>query len=82
MKKIIIAPDSFKGTMTAEEVCDILDAAVKRAVPGAETVLIPMSDGGEGMVAAYTRLLSRRESQCAGQRPPGRKTCLSLRPPA
>lgn len=73
MKKIIIAPDSFKGTLTAEEVCDILDAAVKRAVPGAETVLIPMSDGGEGMVAAYTRLLSGESHSAQVSGPRGEK---------
>ena len=57
MKKILIAPDSFKGTMTAGEICALLSRAVKELSPGRETVCIPMSDGGEGMVEAYTSLL-------------------------
>lgn len=53
MKKVIIAPDSFKGTMTAKEVCDIIEKCVKKHIPDAQTVCIPMSDGGEGMVESY-----------------------------
>ncbi len=57
MRRFIIAPDSFKGTMTAAEICDILGRVVEAFAPGAEIVKIPMSDGGEGMVEAYHRLL-------------------------
>lgn len=57
MDKFIIAPDSFKGTMSAAEICDILSGTVKKLVPGAEIVCIPMSDGGEGMTEAYSKLL-------------------------
>jgi len=57
MKKIIIAPDSFKGTMSAKEVCDIISKAVKDSIAGAELYCIPMSDGGEGMVSSYLELL-------------------------
>jgi len=53
MKKVIIAPDSFKGTMTAEKVCGIIKTCVEKHMPDAETVCIPMSDGGEGMVRSY-----------------------------
>jgi glycerate kinase len=47
-KKIVLAPDSFKGTMTSGEVCAIMSQAVKRRFPGCETVKIPSADGGEG----------------------------------
>ena len=57
MRRFILAPDSFKGTMTAREICDIFADAVKTLVPEAETVKIPMSDGGEGMVDACLKLL-------------------------
>ncbi len=57
MRRFVIAPDSFKGTMTAAEICDILGRVVRKLCPEAEIVKIPMSDGGEGMVEAYHRLL-------------------------
>jgi len=50
--KIIIAPDGFKGTLSAQEVCDIV-AQELCEVPGAETIAMPLADGGEGMVAAW-----------------------------
>lgn len=61
MKKIIIAPDSFKETMSAEQVCGIIKACIEKHVPEAEIHCIPMSDGGEGMVEAYLSI-------CGGQR--------------
>ena len=50
--KIVLAPDSFKGSMTALEVCDALQRGVCRILPGAELVALPMADGGEGTTAA------------------------------
>lgn len=46
--KIIIAPDSFKGSLTAGEAAAAIERGVKKAFPDADTVLIPMADGGEG----------------------------------
>lgn len=60
MRKIILAPDSFKGTLSAAEVCGIWSEAVRRHVPEAEVVSIPLADGGEGMVEAYLNLLGGR----------------------
>ncbi len=51
--KIIIAPDSFKGTMTSIEVCDIIENNIKKHIPHAEIIKIPVADGGEGTVDAY-----------------------------
>lgn len=48
--KIIIAPDSFKESLTAEEVSEAIEAGLKRVSPYAEFVKIPMADGGEGSV--------------------------------
>jgi glycerate kinase len=50
--KIVIAPQGFKGNLTALEVARAIEAGVKRIVPDAETVLKPMADGGEGTVQA------------------------------
>ncbi|WP_273854263.1 glycerate kinase [Guptibacillus spartinae] len=46
--KVVIAPDSFKGSLTAREAAVAIVRGVKSAVPLAETSLIPMADGGEG----------------------------------
>ena len=51
-KKIVIAPDSFKGSMTAAEAGAAIAAGVRRACPDAEIVTVPMADGGEGMLEA------------------------------
>lgn len=48
--KIVIAPDSFKGSLTARQAADAIEAGVRRAIPDAECVKIPMADGGEGTV--------------------------------
>ncbi len=48
--KIVIAPDSFKGSLTALEVSDALEQGVKRVYPEAKVEKVPMADGGEGTV--------------------------------
>jgi glycerate kinase len=50
--KIVIAPDSFKGSLTALEVAHAIKAGIKRVVPEAEVDEVPMADGGEGTVQA------------------------------
>lgn len=46
--KIVFAPDSYKGSLSAEKICQLLDAAAKKVFGDCETVGIPVSDGGEG----------------------------------
>lgn len=48
--KIVIAPDSFKGSLSAKQAADAMAAGVCRAMPDAEIVRVPMADGGEGTV--------------------------------
>ena len=50
--KIVIAPDSYKGSLTAAEVAEAMAAGVRRVWPDAEVALVPMADGGEGTVQA------------------------------
>jgi glycerate kinase len=50
--KIVIAPDSFKGNMSASEAADCIAAGIKRVLPRTRCVKIPMADGGEGTVAS------------------------------
>jgi glycerate kinase len=53
--KIVFAPDSFKGTLSAERICELLDEKARLIFPGCETVGIPVSDGGEGAVDVVIR---------------------------
>ncbi|WP_373482517.1 glycerate kinase [Acetobacterium sp.] len=53
--RIVIAPDSFKGSLSATEVCDIVEGAILKIMPTAEIVKIPISDGGEGLVEVLVR---------------------------
>lgn len=48
--KIIIAPDSFKGSCTAREAAEYIRRGVSEVFPEAEFVLLPIADGGEGTV--------------------------------
>src|SRR5690625_2915480 len=50
--KIVIAPDSFKESMTAYEAAQAMEKGVKKIFPQAETEKIPIADGGEGTVQA------------------------------
>ena len=50
LEKIVVAPDSFKGTMSAYEVCLAVRQAIDIAAPGASVSLLPVADGGEGSV--------------------------------
>lgn len=55
MKNIIIAPDSFKGTLSASEICEIISSTITRYIPCANIKCIPMADGGEGMTDSYIK---------------------------
>lgn len=48
--KIVIAPDSFKGNLSALEVANLIEKGIRRVYPKAKIVKIPMADGGEGTV--------------------------------
>src|SRR3954463_14815495 len=50
--KIVIAPDKFKGCLTAAQAADAIAQGVRRANPNIEIDICPMADGGEGTVAA------------------------------
>jgi len=52
--KIIIAPDSFKGNMTAPEACSAIEGGILRAYKKARISKIPLADGGEGTARTVT----------------------------
>ncbi len=47
---IIIAPDKFKGSLSSNEICDIIESAIKDKLPDAIIVKFPFSDGGNGFL--------------------------------
>ena len=50
--RVVVAPDKFKGCLPAAEVAAAVARGIRSARPGAETVLVPVADGGDGTVAA------------------------------
>lgn len=52
MKRIIAAPDSFKESLSAQEAARRIAEGVRRVMPSAEVIQIPLSDGGEGLTEA------------------------------
>lgn len=60
MMKIVIATDSFKGCLSSAEAERAISEAVKSIMPEAETVCIPVSDGGDGMLDAFTGALGAK----------------------
>ncbi len=57
MSKFLLIPDSFKGTMSSEEICSIMEKAIRKNQPEAEIISIPVADGGEGSVDAFLRAM-------------------------
>ncbi len=53
--RILLAPDSFKGSLSALEVCAALEAGARQALPDAQFVAVPLADGGEGTLDALLR---------------------------
>ena len=53
MHKVVIAPDSFKGVLSAREVCDIISYKINRHYPFCQIVKVPVADGGEGSIEAF-----------------------------
>ncbi|MFH1736351.1 MAG: glycerate kinase [Actinomycetota bacterium] len=51
-----MAPDKFKGSLTALEATQAIERGIRRAVPNARVILCPMADGGEGTVEAMTNV--------------------------
>lgn len=57
MKKIVVASDSFKGSIPSREIATIVADAVSEVFPDCQTVCLEMADGGEGTIDALCRAL-------------------------
>ncbi len=61
MKKIVIAPDSYKESLSALEVAQAVEAGFRQVFPAAEYLLVPVADGGEGTVDAMVAATGGRK---------------------
>ena len=75
--KIVIAPDSFKECLTAAEVAETLAAALREVLPGAQLVLLPLADGGEGTLDVLSRAGDISRCEVSVQDPLGRPALAS-----
>lgn len=67
VRRVVIAPDKFKGSATAAEVAAHLAAGIHQVAPDAELRLLPVADGGEGTVdAAVASGFTRHEVAVTG----------------
>lgn len=55
MKKCIVISDSFKGTVSSLEICDIAKQSIPRFFPECEVIALPVADGGEGTVECFVK---------------------------
>lgn len=51
-KNFVLAPDSFKESMSAKRACEAMERGIRKVLPDAEILHVPMADGGEGTVDA------------------------------
>ena len=57
MKKCVVVSDSFKGTVSSREICEIAQRVIPRHFPACEVVCIPVADGGEGTVDCFVQTM-------------------------
>jgi glycerate 2-kinase len=71
IRGILIAPDSFKGSLSAADAAEAIEAGVRDALPGIALRKHPVSDGGEGLVDVLTPSLGGtiRETEVSGPLP-------------
>ena len=71
--KIIFASDSFKGSLSATRITQLLQEEAEACFPGMEGVCVPVADGGRGHGGCVAAGVGRTTAKGAGNRPPGRK---------
>ena len=61
--KILIAPDKFKGSLSALEFCTTVEARIRAELCDAEVTSLPLADGGDGTIAVVNHYLQGTEIQ-------------------
>lgn len=78
MKKIVIASDSFKGSLSSLEVADAAESGIRRILPEAEIIKIPIADGGEGTSAILAGTMQAVRIETVVSDPLGRPVTSSF----
>jgi len=71
--KIIIAMDSFKGSMTSVEATEVVEKSCRKIIPKAKIISFPLADGGEGTVEVIKRLIGGKYEEVIVSDPLGRR---------
>lgn len=69
MKKILVIPDSFKGTLSSKTICNIMRERIGAFFPQTEVVTIPVADGGEGSVECFLSAVGGEFISCRAANP-------------
>lgn len=64
LRKIVVAADSFKGSLSSVEVAGSVTSAIREVLPGCEVVEVPVADGGEGTVDALVAAMNGSIVSC------------------
>ena len=57
MKKAVLIPDSFKGTISSADICAVMESSIREVYPDCTVLAVPVADGGEGSVDAFLTAL-------------------------
>ena len=69
MKKLLIIPDSFKGTLSSKRICEIISERARARFADVQAISIPVADGGEGSVDCFLSAVGGELVKCASQNP-------------
>lgn len=61
MKKVVLIPDSFKGTLSSTQICDVMKEKINKYFPECDVISIPVADGGEGSVDCFLTSLGGKK---------------------
>jgi len=73
MKKCIVISDSFKGTLSSLEICEIARQSIPRFFPQCQVVTVPVADGGEGTVECFVEAIQAQPVTVPASGPYGEK---------
>ena len=64
MRKIVVAPDSFKDSLSAPQVAAAIEAGIRLTLPQAQVIKVPVADGGEGTMETLVEALGGEYVNC------------------
>lgn len=78
MKNAVIIPDSFKGTLASEKVCNIIAERIRFHFPKCKISAVPVSDGGEGFCGCMIKACGGKIIECETMNPYGEKITAEI----